>query len=461
MSLPRQMFCGLAVPSGISWCFAFKRAGAIDAGILQPTRGLPLPELPFIVDRRPELKGRAMTHALFIGVSRYDHIQSLDAGAHTAIRIYEWLRNADDLGMLTAPLGTVTLLLSPTKEEQVAVDSIVGGTGWAPATGANILAARERLRDLMLTVEYHLVQPSQEIGAGTAIYYFGGHGADFFREDPIGLASDFNDQMPDWVAAFDQLEYRERLTRIEADELPSDHSRRMRCLFLYDCCRTRGHGGTFDSIKPQYDARTFLAQPAGVRPYLALSAATEAFPAWEPVKPIDLPPRHGLPLSFFGHALLNAIGWSQDHSNDPKLPWQTSARGLVDDLARAVDELAKKVGIKLPGAPGMKAAPPDFALVRSRQSPKVVVVVGCDPEAVHCTKTICIQQRVGSKYEERNHFPPWTKHPESCTYVPGMFLIEAVGGGRTLKASIKLRPAIGAWQWIIRDDAIAFHDPAC
>jgi hypothetical protein len=125
-----------------------------------------------------------------------------------------------------------------------------------------------------------------------------------------------------------------------------------------------------------------------------------------------------------------------------------------------MDELANNVDVKLPGAPGMKSAPPDFALVRSPESPKVTVVLSCDPEAVRCTKKIHIRQRVGSKYEERNTFPPWTNHPESCTYVPGMFLIEAIASNHTLKEHLKLRPAIGAWQWIIRDDAIAIHDPA-
>jgi hypothetical protein len=263
------------------------------------------------------------------------------------------------------------------------------------------------------------------------------------------------------MAAFDQLEYREQLTNIESDRIPVHHSRRVRCLFLYDCCRTRDHGGTFKDITLQY--QPLLRESAGVRPYRILSAAAERFAAWEPTKPINLPPHHALPLSFFGHALLNAIGWSRDLSTDSELPWQTSAIGLVEDVARAMDELAKndEAGQRLPSASPDKGSVPNFAVVRSREPPKVAVMLSCDPEAGRNAKKIHVHERVGNNnYQERLCLPPWTNHPESCSFVPGMFKVEAVAQRGTLKRTCNLRPVLSAWRWIIRDDAIDVHDPA-
>jgi hypothetical protein len=423
-----------------------------------------LPDLPFMIDRRPDLKGGAMTHALLIGVSAYHHISSLDAGAHTAWRIYEWLKIADAAGTLPAPLATVTLLLSPTEIERRTIQDLVDPAKWASATCANILAARDRLRSLAIETEKQLTRPDNEIGAGTAIYYFGGHGADVFREDPIGLATDANDSKKPWLAAFDQLEFREQLTHIvEPDGISAEHPHRMRCLFLYDCCRVRKQDLDSEEAVPKLQYQALLGEPSGVRPYLALSAATEGSPAWEPCKPIALPPRHELPLSFFGHGLLNALTWSQDASPDPELRWQTSAWGLIDDLKRAMDELAKNdaEGAKLQGAPGMKSQPPNFALLRARQPPGVCVDLSCDPGDRRDTKRINILKWMDAAYQQQRAFPPWTKHPESCMFVPGMFMLEVTAGASApLKRTVRLRPALGAWQWIIRDGTIAIHDPA-
>jgi hypothetical protein len=227
------------------------------------------------------------------------------------------------------------------------------------------------------------------------------------------------------VKAFDQLEFREHLTHIEADRIPVEDPYRMRCLFLYDCCRVRQHDATFEDAIPTLQYAPLLGEPCGTRPYLAISAATEGSPAWEPSEAIPLPPLHELPLSFFGHALLNAIAWAQDASTDLQFPWQTSARGVVDDLKRAMDELAKSdaTGTRLPGAPGMKRCPPDFALLRASQAPAVNVALSCDPQAGCNTKKIEVHRRVGANYLQTSAFPPWTKHPESCIYVPGLFLV--------------------------------------
>ena len=416
--------------------------------------------LPFIVDRRNDLQGRAMTHALLIGVSRYDHLSSLGAGAHTALRIYQCLNNADACGRLTAPLATVTLLLSPNETEEAIVAELIDENDWAPATGVNIIAAQARLHDIACDTEQHLTCPDGDAGAGMVFYYFGGHGADFFRHDPIGLASDANSTKQPWSGAFDHQEFRERLTRIE-DALPIDSSRRARCLFLYDCCRTRDHGADFiQSITPFY--APILAEPRGVRPSQVLSATTEGFAAWEPTRPIDLPPQYDLPLSFFGHALLNVIEWSQDYSSDPRFSWKTSVRGMVDDIARAMNELAKQGGgEKLPGVPEIMSSPGDFAVLRSATPPQVKVTLRCDPEAGHRTTEVRIHERVGINFMMRMHQPaPWTRHPQSCNFVPGMFKITATNGGRTIEKTLSLKPVLTAWHWIFRSDAITVHDPA-
>jgi hypothetical protein len=36
----------------------------------------------------------------------------------------------------------------------------------------------------------------------------------------------------------------------------------------------------------------------------------------------------------------------------------------------------------------------------------------------------------------------------------------AAGAGMRLEKTIRLSPTLSPWQWIVRDDAIAVHDPA-
>jgi hypothetical protein len=404
-----------------------------------------------------------MTHALLIGVSVYDHVRSLGAGAHTAVRIFEWLINADQNGSLPARLGTVMLLLSPTEAEKAIVNAVVGEGGWAPATGGNIRAARSRLRTLVLDSEQQLKAPDDLIGAGLAIYYFGGHGTDFFREDPVGLGSDADDRIRPWPGAFDQKEFREHLTRIETDGRPVGPVHRARCVFLYDCCRLRDGGADFaGDIELQYDARRLLEQPAGIRPYVSMWAASESFPAWEPKNAIRLSPVHDLPLSYFGQALMNALGWSQDESTLPNLPWQTSAFGLQVDVHRAMKELARyDGGEEIPGSPEMKCNGDDFSLRRSPYPPGIGVSLRCDPVTLRDRMNIGVYQQFGTIRQSKKSLPPWTNHPESCIFVPGMFVVKAKPRpGTPLEKIIKLRPAIDTWKWIVRDDEIAVHDPA-
>jgi hypothetical protein len=420
-----------------------------------------LTQLPFLVDQRALLKGRAAIHAVLIGVSQYERVNSLGAGAHTAVRLFEWLKAADAAEALPAPLGTATLLLSPSHAEVPMVQAQLGSAGWASATGANVLAARERLRDIMLETENALKGSGPEVGAGIVIYYFGGHGLDFFRNDPIGLACDFDERTEPWVGAFDHQEYRERLTRID-EPTAVDPDRRVRCLFLYDCCRTRKHNADFRVIKLEHEP--VLTRPAGIRPFQTLSAATENFAAWEPARAIPLSPGYPLPLSFFGHALLNVMMWSQDHSPHPGLRWCTLAGGLVDGLWRTMNELAKHegggTGEKLAGAPATYRAPPDFPIARSAAPPPVIVNVSCEPETSCATKSIDIYERLGTESRKRRTLPPWTTHPESCTFVPGTFTITAMGpADRNVEKTVILKPVLTAWEWIVRDDEIAIHDP--
>lgn len=419
-------------------------------------------ELPFAMDRRGALAGRAMTHALLIGVSHYDHLRSLGAGAHTAMRIFQWLKDTDAACKLPAPLATVTVLLSPSEPEQAIVAEVLEADAWAPARRANILAAQRRLHDIVSETERALIKPDRDAGAGMVVYYFGGHGADFYRDDPIGLASDADDERQPWAGAFDHQEFRERFTRIDADDLPTEEDRRARCLFLYDCCRTRDHGADFQqSIELEY--APMLSEPTGVRPWQVLSATTEGFSAWEPSEPIPLPPRYEIPLSFFGHAFLNVVEWSQDFSTHPELTWQTSARGMVDNIERALIELARNDanGERLPGAPAVKRGPGNFAVLLAAEPVQVVVILSCDPESGHQTTDVLIHQRGGSGFEFRRELlAPWTNHPESCMFVPGVFRIKATIVDRTLEKTTKLAPVLTVWSWIIGHDAIAVHDPA-
>lgn len=415
-----------------------------------------MPELPFVIDRRGSFPGQPVTHALIIGIGRYARMTKLPAGAHTSVQIARWLVAQDAAGLLPAPLETLTLVMSPMLAQKSALNALVGEDTWADATDANITAAFERWRALMRASEAQITAPS-DAGGGLGFYYYGGHGADFHHFDPIGFAADTDLTAKPYAGAFDHKEQREQTVLTPAGETHPTHP--MRCLFLYDCCRRRGLGRDIETYIPfKYDP---ILEISGTRPFLAINATSVTAEAWEPDVPLALPPIFPLPLSYFGHAWLNAAEWRGDVSQNPSFAYERSTSNLMDDLRRAMLELARSDGVTLRPPEQSSAATP-FPILYGNDLPEVSVELACDPAADHSVTAIDFLRKEGGAYNQiRALAAPWPQHPHLSPCPPAVIkLIASIGGTTTAEREARLSPSLGPWRWIVRNGAIDVFDPS-
>ena len=132
--------------------------------------------LPFAFRSDDLVEGTPAVHALLVGCSVYDAATQLSCAAITAFRLFQHLVLADEEGRLVAPLASVTLLLSPTKDEAAVLERCIPDEAWAEATHANILCGLDQHIELLANMERACVAPTPMAGAGMGMYYFCGHG---------------------------------------------------------------------------------------------------------------------------------------------------------------------------------------------------------------------------------------------------------------------------------------------
>ena len=149
------------------------------------------------VERPPAAPGGAATHALVLGVSRYEFLPAADDApapadrdtfglrqartpATSAWRFATWLR--DEYRSSGAPLGSIRLLLSPSEFERTTLTELAAlPAGVLPATRDNVADAVD---------EWHAA--SETNPDNVAILYAGGHGIQMSKDDGgIVLLEDF------------------------------------------------------------------------------------------------------------------------------------------------------------------------------------------------------------------------------------------------------------------------------
>ena len=134
------------------------------------------------------------THALVIGVSRYLHfadgseptadgtsfqMEQLSAAARSASEFAAWLLKV--YRCTRAPLGSLRVLLSPSKGEQIAADiAALQAAGDSSATLANVRTALKEFRDACDSNVDNI-----------AIVYAAGHGVQLTKHGAILLLTDF------------------------------------------------------------------------------------------------------------------------------------------------------------------------------------------------------------------------------------------------------------------------------
>lgn len=139
---------------------------------------------------------KAGAHAIIIGVSDYPHLSGgsappadlapdngglgqLEISAKTAAKVFQWLKQADDIA--GAPLATCRLLLAPRPTEKAEVDQVTAGDYAA----ADFDSIREAIEDWGNNIFAAATEP----GANVAFFFFSGHGTEHMAS-PAMLAKD-------------------------------------------------------------------------------------------------------------------------------------------------------------------------------------------------------------------------------------------------------------------------------
>jgi hypothetical protein len=416
-------------------------------------------DLPFAF-QAPVVAG-PLVHALIIGCSKYDSAPNLRCGATTAFYVYRALQDAHEKGRLVAPLATVTLLLSPSDAEADLLARCISSEHWRPATKKNVLAAFERHWELIKTQERTCTAPTDAAGSGLGFYYFGGHGADNFRDDPVGFPCDAEKADETWRGLLNHFEQRHRLTSWGSGPKPLEEGAAMRHLFLYDCCSE-----WLDGVRSDAESEVrWKPESAQARQFAVIKAAAAGFKAWEPKGGVahteDLadPDRS---LSFFGYGLLHCLKYCDEASTYGKR-WQTSAQSLAARVPNAIRELAFHdcVGKPIAGAGAQAARRPDFPLVLSDTAPAVHVHWAADPVDDHRKTRVRIAVQHGSPMSPFDSGCPWTEHPFSVRLTPGVFSLELVHPEADEPSQLRQRfePVVTRWSCIVGHGNITVRDP--
>lgn len=146
--------------------------------------------MPAYLDRTAERNGKPGLHAFIVGVSSYPYLRNganaiaddwqmeqLTASVRSAVSVYDFLRDADDKGLLLVPLTTCQLLLSPSAAEIPAVPA-----GANPASVARFIVAANEWREACKTHRDNV-----------ALFYFAGHGVQRTTEDAVLCLEDFRE----------------------------------------------------------------------------------------------------------------------------------------------------------------------------------------------------------------------------------------------------------------------------
>jgi hypothetical protein len=148
--------------------------------------------MTLVIDDRVSLGNNPGLHALLVGVSLYPHLPGgggvtaeqhfgmgqLRSPALTAYRLYQWLKRRNQ--NLPVPLATCRLLLSPSPEE-IAVEPALANFN-ASSTWKNFSFEAKAWRT-----------DAANCTENQTLFYFGGHGVQRSRTDPIMLSHEFGD----------------------------------------------------------------------------------------------------------------------------------------------------------------------------------------------------------------------------------------------------------------------------
>ena len=320
---------------------------------------------------RPATAGAAATHALVIGVSRYEFLPATDEAAAptdretfglrqartpatSAWRFAKWL--ADEYRNAAAPLASVRLLLSPSEFEQTTVADLAALPAEVlPATRDNVAEAVD---------EWHTACATNP--ENVAVLYAGGHGIQMSKDDGgIVLLQDFARR------AAAPLDHSLDVGAVRKGMAGATMAQQQ--FYFVDACRVRPEAAiAFQTLGTGVGLQNpFEGAPRVSAVYFSASPSTEALG-----KPGD--------GTLFVQALLECLRLLavDDHVHEGDA-WVVTTGTLMQALPQRVRELAATFGLEQAATTGGQLEEVVFHVLEER--PDVPLTLQLEPEdAVEC-----------------------------------------------------------------------------
>jgi Caspase domain len=369
------------------------------------------------------------THALVIGVSRYQHLPEragdpsptdsarttynlgqLRSPATGALRFGEWLR--DVYFMPDAPKKTIRLLLSPSEEEQNEVPNFAMlGAEVIPATRENVEGALDDWQ-----------RECRSYDDNVGILYAGGHGIQLAKDGGIVLLEDFAESIGS------PLNQSLDVSRVRTGMSGKPTAQRQ--FYFVDACRVKPE--ELERIDTQGAGIGLQSQGPAARCTPIYFGAADAGQAFGKAM-------HG---TVFTQALIECLELLGVEDHLPNGSWYCSTTRLIRALEKRVRELAALVTQDQEAVPG--GLPSEAVVHVLEKPPKLSLRVDVSPTEAGPS---CLASLV-----EVDGRPVWERRPV------GQGLVETVEPGR-YHLNIAIEPRDPSYRDV--DRYPAFAKPPC
>lgn len=343
----------------------------------------------------------ACTHALVVGVSRYEHLPrnpgelsptdpdrkvfglgQLKTPATGALRYAEWLR--DTYHMPDAPKATIRLLVSPSDFEMQNVEGFESlGSEVLPATRDNVEDAVDDWYNACRTNDDHV-----------AILYAGGHGVELTKDEGgIVLLEDVSESIASPLrGSLDVGRVRNGM---------GGHPMAQRQFYFVDACRVQAA-----------DLKGFDTQGAGIGLDSPHTGAARCTPMYFSAAPTSEAFGEDLAGTIFAQALIDCMErLGVDNRLDVLGNWYCSTTRLIPALEQRVNELAAELHVEQTAVPG--GTPAHAVMHVLKEPPRVPLRIRVSPDDA---ASFCM-----ASLSEQNGTPLWDRRavgPELVTEVP-------------------------------------------
>jgi Caspase domain len=365
----------------------------------------PPPEL--IADERSKHEGEPLLHAFVVGVSRHARLpesnepgdpetfelRQLSATAGTAVEIVRFLKEAN--GRLPVALGTIRVLLSPTREEEQAAREVGADGVPLPTVDAFLAAAKDWRDDAATHEENH------------TLFYFAGHGLQRSSENELLVLHDFGE------GPGGRLRKSVTTGSLLGGMAPTagfPHIAR-RQLYFVDACRERPDA--FAGYETMQATDVFDREEPGVD-----DRATPQYYAAVPGERARAQPGK---TTIFGDALLECLRGAAGTRDGIEVGWHVSVGSLARAL-KIVEKEKQRLDRRIKFDPRGAQGDPTMTVVQLEGVPDVAVTLRVDPRQMAERIAISVRNGFGDPVAVPSPLDP---NPFRCRWPAGAYRINA------------------------------------